>query len=139
MIEFIVFKGEGENNKFVVFNFFIGKYSRFYLVFGFVDFNLFFILYFNKDVWDILCKIKVKGMVNYLRNCIVNVIGKVKKIGKIVCKYNDVDYFVEVIFFEFYKGDESSYYLVYYVLIKYELMFFKGIFGGLCKIKFVVL
>lgn len=137
-IELIVSKGEGENNKSVAFNFFSGKHSRPYPAFGFVESNPLLTLYFNKDAWDISRKIKAKGTANYLRNRIVNAIGKVKKIGKTVCQYNGVDYPAEMISFEPYKGDENSHHLVHYALTKYELTLAKGIPGGLCKIKSIV-
>ncbi|GAA6210415.1 hypothetical protein NBRC116602_01550 [Hyphomicrobiales bacterium 4NK60-0047b] len=137
-IELVVSKGEGENNKSVAFNFFSGKHSRPYPAFGFVETNPLLTLYFNKDAWDISRKIKAKGTANYLRNRIVNAIGKVKTLGKTVCQYNGVDHPAEIVSFEPYKGDESSHHLVHYALTKYELTLSKGIPGGLCKIKTVV-
>jgi|GEM_PF-6171973 len=137
-IELVVSKGEGKDNKSVGFNFFSGKHKRPYPGFGFVTSNPLLTLYFNKDAWDISRKIKAKGTANYLRNRIVNGIGKVKTIGQSVCQYNGVDYPAQVISFEPYKGDESSHHLVHYALIKYEITLSKDIPGGLCKIKSVV-
>lgn len=137
-IELVVSKGDGDKNKSVAFNFFNGKHNRPYPAFGFVSANPLLTLYFNKDAWDLSRKIKAKGTANYLRNRIIDGIGKVKKIGKSVCSYQGQDYPAQVISFEPYKGDKNSHHLVHYALIKYELTLSKDIPGGLCKIKSVV-
>jgi len=137
-IELSVSKGKGENNKSVAFKFFSGSKNRPYPDFGFVSANPLITLYFNKDAWDLSRKIKAKGTANYLRNRIIDGIGKVKTIDQTTCTYQGKEYPAEVLRFEPYKGDENSHHLVHYALISYELTIAKDLPGGLCKIKSLV-
>lgn len=137
-IELSVYRGKGENNKSVAFKFFSGSKNRPYPDFGFVSANPLITLYFNKDAWDLSRKIKAKGTANYLRNRIIDGIGKVKTIDQTTCTYQGKEYPAEVLRFEPYKGDENSHHLVHYALISYELTIAKDLPGGLCKIKSLV-
>jgi hypothetical protein len=138
IIELSVSKGKGENNKSVSFKFFTGSKNRPYPDFGFVSANPLITLYFNKDAWDLSRKIKAKGTANYLRNRIIDGVGKVKTLEKTTCAYQGKEYPAEVLTFEPYKGDQNSHHLVHYAWISYELTIAKDLPGGLCKIKSIV-
>lgn len=137
-IELSVSKGEGEKNKSVSFKFFSDSKNRPYPDFGFVSANPLITLYFNKDAWDLSRKIKAKGTANYLRNRIIDGIGRVKTIEKTTCTYQGTEYPAELLRFEPYKGDENRHHLVHYALISYELTIAKDLPGGLCRIKSIV-
>lgn len=133
-----IFKGQEENNKAVAFEFFSGKNRRPYPSFGFVTTNPLITIYFNKDAWDLARKIKAKGTANYLRNRIIDGIGKVEEVKKTTCAYEGKELAAQQISFQPYIKDENNHQLAHFSAITYEITIAADLPGGLCKIRSIV-
>ena len=137
-VELIVSKGNGAGDRSVAFEFFKGERKRPYPSLGYITSNPLLTVYFNKDAWDLSRRIKAKGVVNYLRNRIINAIGKVKEAEQSSCAYNGKQVPAQKVAFEPFIKDENRHHLIHYAAIRYEITLAKDVPGQVCEIKSIV-
>ena len=131
-------KGGAAEARTVGFRFFSGNRRRPYQDLTEVTSNPLLVLYFNKDVWDLARRIKARGVANYLRNRILDGMGKAKEITKSVCVLAGREVPGQRIVFEPYGADENRHHLVHYSGIRYEIVLSDAVPGALCEIRTVV-
>ncbi len=137
-IELIISQGEEVGNRSVAFEFFTGQRKRPYPPLSYVTSNPLLTIYFNKDAWDLSRRIKAKGVVNYLRNRILDAVGQVREVEQTTCSYNGKQLPAQKISFEPFIKDENRHHLVHYAAIRYEITLAKDIPGEVCQIQSIV-
>jgi len=134
VIDLKVTAGDKPDVRTVEFDFFRNERRRPYPSMGYVSSNPLLTIYFNKDAWDLARRIKAKGVVNYLRNRILDGLAKGGEISQSTCSYQGKDVPAKKIVFEPFAKDKNKHHLVYYSAIRYELTLAPSVPGGVCEI-----
>lgn len=138
LIDLKVAAAEKPDLRTVSFDFFRNERRRPYPTMGYVSSNPLLTVYFNKDAWDLARRIKAKGVVNYLRNRILDGLAKGGEITDTTCSYQGNDVSAKKIVFEPFAKDKNKHHLVYYSAIRYELILAPTVPGGVCEITSIV-